>query len=362
MSIVDSNTKNTTICLCMIVKNETHNLPILFKSVIDYIDGWCIFDTGSTDGTQTFIQNYFDNYNIQGCLYETEWVNFAHNRNKYLDCEFVKHFDYILTLDADEQLVVLNKNWKNYVVGECNLIKIDERNPFNELKIEYWNPYLFSSKISVKYEGVTHETLTFNQNNISLAKFHEISVIHNATTNLEKKCERDIVMINNELSSNISIPNDIKYRYFMYLGKSYARLTRDQTVNINNILNAKESFERAYEITQKANVYIPDENKWDTFYQIALIDMRLFFEHKKQTNWIEEMWKAYEYYPKRVEPLGCLICHYCIINDFEKAKTLSDIAIKIKIPKNDVIEVDTSVYEKIIPQYHAYIQNKYKIN
>ena len=344
-----------TICLCMIVKNEIHNLPVLFKSVIDHIDGWCIFDTGSTDGTQSLIINYFNQMELKGHLYETEWINFSHNRNQYLDCEFVKQFDYILTLDADEQLVVLNDDWKynffcNKKDNECNLIKILEKNCFNDFVIEYWNPYLFSTKIAVKYEGVTHETLTFNQNDIQMVKFDGIYVKHNATTDLQKKCERDINVINKELSSNISIPSDIKYRYYMYLGKSYARMNGEI-----NIMNARESFEKAYEITQNVDVYIPVENIWETLYQMALIGMRLYFDYKRESNWIEEMLNAYHYYPKRVEPLGCLICYYCIAKDLEKAKKFIDIAIKMDIPKNAIIEVDTSVYEKIIPQYHEYI-------
>ena len=42
----------------MIVKNERKVLSRCFDSIKDYIDYYCIHDTGSTDGTQQFIQNY----------------------------------------------------------------------------------------------------------------------------------------------------------------------------------------------------------------------------------------------------------------------------------------------------------------
>ena len=40
-----------TICLNMIVKNESNILYRLFDSVIKWIDCYCICDTGSTDDT-----------------------------------------------------------------------------------------------------------------------------------------------------------------------------------------------------------------------------------------------------------------------------------------------------------------------
>ena len=44
-----------TICLNLIVKNESHVIRELFESVAQYIDYWVIVDTGSTDGTQELI-------------------------------------------------------------------------------------------------------------------------------------------------------------------------------------------------------------------------------------------------------------------------------------------------------------------
>ena len=48
-----------SICLTMIVKNESKIIERCFDSVKDYIDTWCICDTGSTDGTQDIIKKYF---------------------------------------------------------------------------------------------------------------------------------------------------------------------------------------------------------------------------------------------------------------------------------------------------------------
>ena len=45
------------ICLNMIVKDEAHIIEETLNSIKDYICFWVISDTGSTDGTQEFIND-----------------------------------------------------------------------------------------------------------------------------------------------------------------------------------------------------------------------------------------------------------------------------------------------------------------
>jgi len=47
--------KKPTVCLNMIVKNESEVITRCLKSVLPLIDYWVISDTGSTDGTQKII-------------------------------------------------------------------------------------------------------------------------------------------------------------------------------------------------------------------------------------------------------------------------------------------------------------------
>ena len=71
-----------TLCLTMIVKNEVNILKKCFDSIVNHLTYWVICDTGSTDGTQEFIKNYFKEKNIPGELHETLWKNFGHNRTE----------------------------------------------------------------------------------------------------------------------------------------------------------------------------------------------------------------------------------------------------------------------------------------
>ena len=80
----------------MIVKDEIKVLKRCLDSVKDEIDYWVICDTGSTDGTQEFIRNYFNNLNIEGELHQDEWKDFGYNRTQvFKRAEKSNHkFDY----------------------------------------------------------------------------------------------------------------------------------------------------------------------------------------------------------------------------------------------------------------------------
>ena len=93
----------TSICLNMIVKDESHIIERCLSSVADKIDYWVISDTGSSDGTQDIIRNYFKSKGIDGILLENEWVDFASNRNIALNAA-LGTADYILFMDADDIL------------------------------------------------------------------------------------------------------------------------------------------------------------------------------------------------------------------------------------------------------------------
>src|SRR5580704_1601575 len=60
--------RSKTICLNMIVKNESRVIQRCLDSVKHIIDYWVIVDTGSTDGTQNVIKDFMKD--IPGDLYE----------------------------------------------------------------------------------------------------------------------------------------------------------------------------------------------------------------------------------------------------------------------------------------------------
>ena len=51
MELVLNKNNKPTLCLNMIVKNESKIITRLFDSVLQIIDSYCICDTGSNDNT-----------------------------------------------------------------------------------------------------------------------------------------------------------------------------------------------------------------------------------------------------------------------------------------------------------------------
>ena len=71
-----------TITLCMIVKNETHVILRCLESIYKYIDRYDITDTGSTDGTQDMIREFFAKKGIPGEIYQSDWKGFGDHAGK----------------------------------------------------------------------------------------------------------------------------------------------------------------------------------------------------------------------------------------------------------------------------------------
>lgn len=113
-----------TITLCLIVKNEKHNLPILFESVKDCFDEIHVTDTGSTDGTLELLENWICDISNRPCGSGTklivknfEWAqDFSAARNYSIKDVTT---DYWCWLDADDSLSDRGAfiTWKNQVMS-----------------------------------------------------------------------------------------------------------------------------------------------------------------------------------------------------------------------------------------------------
>jgi glycosyltransferase involved in cell wall biosynthesis len=136
----------------MIVKNNQDVIERCLQSVLPVINTWVIVDTGSSDGTQQIIRDFFRKHEISGELHERPWINFEHNQNEAVALAKDKA-DYILFIDADGYLsfsqgfVLPNLVEESYVVpsrdgvGECVL------------------PRFIKSSVARSSEGAVHKCI-----------------------------------------------------------------------------------------------------------------------------------------------------------------------------------------------------------
>jgi tetratricopeptide (TPR) repeat protein len=107
------------ICLNMIVRNESKNLPRLFASLAGVVDYYVISDTGSTDDTIRQVGVWGERYHIPGEVTEHAWVDFAHNRNLAMADAIAARLagrhqcQWLMMIDADEELVCADLRWKS---------------------------------------------------------------------------------------------------------------------------------------------------------------------------------------------------------------------------------------------------------
>src|SRR5262249_13671578 len=117
--------RRTSICLNMIVKNETGVIEHLLQSVRPFVDYFVIVDTGSSDNTPEHIQRLAQDFALPGEVHYRDWINFGHNRQEALELAVAaKKSDWLLFIDADEELGCTNPEfYRRLVPGVTYLIE-----------------------------------------------------------------------------------------------------------------------------------------------------------------------------------------------------------------------------------------------
>jgi glycosyltransferase involved in cell wall biosynthesis len=140
---------------CAIVKNEAQNLARCLASVKPYVDELIVVDTGSTDNTIAIAQQY------GAKVSHFEWCNdFAAARNY---ANSLASCDWILTLDADEELEILNPDWILQLQSTSEDIQgftIGLRGD-NAGETEMQTIRLFRNHPAMQYRDRYHEYLTY---------------------------------------------------------------------------------------------------------------------------------------------------------------------------------------------------------
>ncbi|NAY93097.1 glycosyltransferase [Muricauda sp. JGD-17] len=312
-----------SICLNMIVKNEVDVIERCLGSVKDHIDYWVIVDTGSTDGTQQKIASFLKD--IPGELFERPWINFGQNRTEALQLAQDKG-DYLLIIDADEILEFEQGfDWPS-LTADAYDIKTRLGN------LDYYRTQLVANGLNWYYEGVVHEYITTDQD-------HTKQKLIGATN----KPFRD--------GARSSDPN--KYRKDALLLEN--ALLTDPT-NTRNVFYLAQSYRDAAEYPQALKYYEKriemggwEEEVWYSLYQIAVISE---MQNEDWSYVLQAYLRAFEYRPKRAEPLYRIVLHYRINRQYVLGNLFATNAVNMPIP-DDILFVETSIYRYALLMEYA---------
>ncbi|WP_238191877.1 glycosyltransferase [Methylobacterium frigidaeris] len=196
----------------MIVKNEADKIEKCLLAVADYLSCWVIADTGSTDGTQDIISNFFRSRAIAGELHSFTFKTFDQARNAALDLasKSCLEYDYLLFIDADMELVVDDKDF-------AKKLKADVYQVIQKSGVAYWNSRLLRRGADARYVGVTHEYLSLREG--TTEQLEGVSFIDHASgTNRSGKFARDAALLRDGLATEAD--PFLRTRYTFYLANS----------------------------------------------------------------------------------------------------------------------------------------------
>jgi glycosyltransferase involved in cell wall biosynthesis len=279
------NIPKQTICLAMIVKNETKVLERCFDSLYNdkrkIIDYWVICDTGSSDGTQDLIKNYWEKKGVKGELHQHEWKNFGHNRSLLMKLAKGKA-DYIITLDADEIFKFEDDFRMPYLDKDMYLIWSRKGST------DYQRLQLVSDRFEWYYKGVCHEYLTHieKEGNIPvskgvMSKMMNIPYPDGSRSSDPHKYRRDALLFEQVL---LDEPDNSRYIY--YTAQSY----RDC-----------QDFDNAIKYYKKRVEMAPNCNSEETYYAQYQIALCKICKNEPFENYAVDLLKAYNIRPIRLE-------------------------------------------------------------
>lgn len=181
--------------LCLIVKNERHNLPRCLDSIKSYVDEMIVVDTGSEDGTPEIAAKYGAKVRY------FEWCDdFAAARNYAIS---QASGNWILMPDADEEIVVESQDFLYQITARPDVIayKVALTEANDPSRTPAYLIRLLRNLPDIQYIGRFHEQPIYQnkclgENQISYLE--SVKIIHYGYTEeqlLQKNINRNIPIL-----------------------------------------------------------------------------------------------------------------------------------------------------------------------
>lgn len=312
---IEKKPGHKTICVNMIVKNESKVITRCLATVKPIIDYWVIVDTGSTDGTQEIIKDFMKD--IPGELHERPWKNFGHNRTEAIELARGKA-DYVLVIDADETfrydpdftLPDLDKDLY-YITTEYGGTR-------------YARIQLVNNHLNWRWVGVLHETLECPdiKTRDTVKGMYNVVFTDGARSTDPKKYHKDA-----ELLEKALIDEPTNTRYMFYLAQSY----RDA--------GEYEAALKNYEKRVAMGGW--DQEVYWSMLQIAILQEILEMPQDKV---LKGYYDAYNFRPTRAEPLVRLATYYRKHNNYAAGYLMAQVGLSLPV-SNDALFVEHYIYD-----------------
>jgi glycosyltransferase involved in cell wall biosynthesis len=314
-----------TLCLNMIVKNESKIITRLLETVLPIIDSYCICDTGSTDNTKEVIEEFFKARGIRGEVFQVPFKNFGFNRTVALE-RAAAWGDYALLLDADMKLVI-GPNFKKENLVDDGYLIIQGSSHF-----EYYNVRVAKTNVGIKCVSPTHEYYDFPSGTKQSRWGKDVLRIDDIGDGGCKsdKFERDIRLLKEGL---VEEPNNPRYHFYI------ANSLRD--------LGKKEEAIGWYKKRIEIGGWV--EEVWNSLFEMG----KCYLAIGDAPNGLFYLWEAYNVRPNRAESLYEITKYYRDKGKQHAGQAVCDKARQIPFPKDDVLFIQKDVYDYLLEYEHS---------
>lgn len=334
------------IVLILMIKNESKIVRRCIESIIDFIDAFCITDTGSSDNTTDIITDIIKESNKPGKLCKTFFQDFGTTRSESF--EFTKTFinelgwntenSFGLLLDAD-MVLKFRDDFNKSIIGDYDEYKIIQ----TQAEFDYNNTRLIRMSLDWKCIGSTHEYWQSTQKSrvaILTTKKMWIDDISDGGCKADKY-ERDIRLLNIDLEKARKEGDDqMIRRSLFYLAQTY--------MCIKDFPNAIKYFK------QRVDLEGWIEEVWYSLHCIGNAYSKL----NNIDDAIKYFIKAYETDKTRSESLYLVANIYSNMGQNDEAMRYIETGIKIARNPKNIMFTNNSIYEYgfLLSKFHIMLK------
>lgn len=309
--------------LLLMIKNESKIIERCLQHALPFVDAIAVLDTGSTDDTVERCQQTLQQAKKPYLIHSSPFKNFGESRTLSFQCaqrlcmklEWDPTLTYALAVDAD-MVICPRPAFFQYplTVNGYNLIQENGQ-------LKYYNMRLMKCSHPWKCVGATHEYWSGDPTEKIPYEVFYIDDRNDGGCKSDK-FERDVRLLTEEIKTD---PKNGRAHY--YLGQSLKDLGKfDEAI---------EMFKKRIEL----GGWI--EEVWYAHLQIGRC-----YDHKGD-ELLMEYWmsKAFQYHPKRAEPLYHLTRYFREKSQHYKAYHYYQKGRFIPYPTDDVLFIEKQIYE-----------------